>query len=512
MMKPDINSRDRLVAWLLREFPGLVQAWLPWQRWFGGKARTIEAIDIEDVIWLPLEAPPCALVVIDVCYVEADRGITPRERYAMIIGITDDPRGCPTIARLSWEPGFRVIEATTDGLVLHALLRGLPAETRLHGERGGTIVYADASGHARRLLTDGQEGLPAIAPVGLEQSNTSVRVGSTHVFKLFRRVEDGENPQLEIGRFLMRTDFRAVPPLEGSLVYRGPRGDACALGALEGWVDNQGDGWGYMLARLEQSAHEPTAARELAEDMRTLGTTTADFHAALASDAQLEAFAPEPVTSQDSRGWRRQVLAQAERTFDLIEQHVAGWPEPAAGLGRSLVDARRTVAHVLQDLEDRPLEVFQKIRIHGDFHLGQILKTPAGFSIIDFEGEPTKPLAERRQKHCVLRDVAGMVRSLEYAAATVRARVRDAAEDAFSVSSLRDAFVDAYRSRALARHVSFLPSTPAEFDRWLQCFELEKALYEVEYEVNNRPEWVHIPLRAVARLLTRPAGGEGDVG
>jgi maltose alpha-D-glucosyltransferase/alpha-amylase len=512
MTKPDVDTRDRVTAWLLGEFPGLAQACLPWQRWFGGKARTIEAVDIEDVIWLPLEAPPCALVAIDVRYAKADHGLAPRERYAMVIGIADDPRGCPTIARLSWQPGLRVIEATTDGLVLHALLRGLPAEARLHGERGGTIVYADASGDARRLLTDGPEGLPAIAPVGLEQSNTSVRVGATHVFKLFRRLEDGENPQLEIGRFLMRANFRAVPPLEGSLVYRGPRGDACALGALEGWVDNQGDGWRYMLARLEQSAHEPTAARELAADMRTLGTTTADFHAALASDSHLEAFAPEPVTSQDSHAWRRQVLAQAERTFDLIEQHVAGWPEPAAGLGRSLVDARHTVAQALRGLEGRPLEIFQKIRIHGDFHLGQTLKTPAGFSIIDFEGEPAKPLAERRQKHCVLRDVAGMVRSLEYAAATVRARVRDAAEDAFSVSSLRDAFVGAYRARAMALHATFLPPSPETLDPWLRFFELEKALYEVEYEVNNRPDWIHIPLRAVVRLLTEPADTNGSFG
>jgi trehalose synthase-fused probable maltokinase len=277
-------------------------------------------------------------------------------------------------------------------------------------------------------------------------------------------------------------------------------------------VDNHGDGWRYVLAHLEQAAREPMAARELTEDLRILGTTTADLHVALASDANLEAFAPEPFTSSDRRAWLRQVLAQAERTFDLIEHQHVRWPEPVAVLGRSLLSARHTLAHQLEDIERRPHETFQKIRIHGDFHLGQTLKTPVGFSIIDFEGEPVKPLSERRQKQCALRDAAGMVRSLEYAAATLQARVPDAVKDSTSVSRLREAFVDGYRSRALASQATFLPSAPGALEALLQSFELDKALYEVEYEVNNRPEWVHIPLRAVVRLLTGPAETNGSVG
>ena len=501
MIDPNIVTRARAGAWLTEEFPALAPDWLPWQRWFGGKSRSIDTVVIEDVIWLPLETIPSALVVLDVRYARAEHDVVSNERYAMVVGFVDDPRGCPTIARLSWSPGLRVIEATTEGEVLHALLRGLKTDAPLHGERGGSIVYNDATGSAREALTAGPGGLPSVVPIGLEQSNTSARLGSTHVFKLFRRLEDGDNPQIEIGRFLLRTSFRAVPPLEGSLVYRGPRGDACALGAFEGWVDNQGDGWRYVLARLEQTTREPTIARALSEDMRILGTTTADFHVALASDAQLEAFAPEPITPLDCDTWIRQVRAQAERTCDLIQRHVAEWPEPVAAIARSLVGARDAVANRLDAIESRSHDTFQKIRIHGDFHLGQTLKTAAGFSIIDFEGEPVKPLSERRQKHCVLRDVASMVRSLDYAAATVRARRPDAGEDAVSVSSLRDVFVNAYRDRARARHVTFLPATPATLDAWLEVFELEKALYEVEYEVNNRPEWMHIPLRAARHLL-----------
>lgn len=493
-------THARVNTWITQDFPALAAEWLPWQRWFGGKARTIDVVEVEDVIWLPLDTSPCALVVLIVHYAQADHPSS-RERYAMVMAITDDPNGCPTIARLTWQPGLRVVEATTEAPVLLALLRGLAIGAPLRGDRGGSIVYADATSSATQLLTAGTEGLPSVVPVGLEQSNTSVRVGSTHVFKLFRRLENGENPQLEIGRFLLRTAFRSAPALEGSLVYRGPGGDACALGALEGWVDNRGDGWSYVLARLEQSGHEPTAARELTENLRALGTTTADFHVALASDAHHDAFAPEPVTLLDVHAWLHQVLAQAERTFGLIDQHLTRWPESVAVFGRSLAGARQSAGRALGDIERTPLEVFQKIRIHGDFHLGQTLKTPAGFSIIDFEGEPAKPLAERRQKHCALRDVAGMVRSLEYAAATVRARVPGATEHAFSVSTLREAFVDAYRSRARTLRVTFLPPTRDGVDRWLWFFELEKALYEVEYEVNNRPEWVPIPLQAVGRLL-----------
>jgi trehalose synthase-fused probable maltokinase len=493
-------TRERIGVWLTEEFSTIARNWLPAQRWFGGKARRIEAVHVEDVIWLPPDTTMNGVVVLRVGYAGAERDAVSNERYAMVVGVVTDPKEHPTIAPLTWAPGLQVVEATTDGPVLLALLQGLVDDVPLRGERGGSIVYADATSAARTLVAS-DSPVPRVAPVGLEQSNTSVRIGATHVFKLFRRLEDGENPQLEIGRFLRRTPFRAVPPLEGSLVYLGPGGDKCALGALEGWVDNLGDGWRHVLAQLQRAWHEPEVARALTDDMRVLGATTADFHVALASDTQLPAFAPEPATPLDSDAWLWKVRAQAERTMALIERHIAHWPEPLAALGRPLLGAGERSANWLGAIENRPHEAFQKIRIHGDFHLGQTLKTTRGFAIIDFEGEPAKPLAERRQKHCVLKDVAGLVRSLDYAAATARPHAVIDRANGFAVSDLRQAFVGAYRARARAQHVTFLPPSPATVDEWLRVFELEKALYEVEYEVNNRPDWVHIPLGAVERLL-----------
>jgi trehalose synthase-fused probable maltokinase len=165
--------------------------------------------------------------------------------------------------------------------------------------------------------------------------------------------------------------------------------------------------------------------------------------------------------------------------------------------------ARHQVTHRLGSRGIGSSDAFHRIRIHGDFHLGQTLRTSDGFAIIDFEGEPTKPLEARRQKQCALRDVAGMLRSIEYAVATVDAEAptpEPAPER--PVGRLRDSFLGGYRSRALAQAPVFLPPTAEASNAWLAVFELEKALYEVEYEVNNRPSWVHIPLAAVGRLLT----------
>ena len=506
------GTRTRVTSWLQEQFPALAREWLPTQRWFGGKARTIEAVSVEDIVWLPLELPPGALLILDVRYTQPVSGTAHPERYAMVVGLTEEPNECPVIANVPWQPRARFVEAAMNPSIVVALLRGLTAELRIPGESGGAISYSDVSPAARQLLSDDVQPRPTIVPLGVEQSNTSVRVGPLHAFKLFRRLVPGENPQIEIGRFLQHTDFRSVPPLEGSLIYHGSRGDACALGALEGWIDNQGDGWRYLLARIEHAAHDATLSNALVQDMDALGATTADFHAALASDTDLEAFASEPVTSADVGRWLRRALDQAERTFEMIQQQAGKWRGAPGVAGRPLTETRQLALHALGTLDSQPPEPFQKIRIHGDFHLGQTLKTHSGFALIDFEGEPTKPLSERREKQCALRDVAGMVRSLEYAAATAGSRRPDGWQEAVDVAPLRDAFIESYRSRAMTRRAEFLPSTPAAFNRWLEFYELQKALYEVEYEANNRPDWMFIPLRAVERLARARPGVNGGPG
>jgi trehalose synthase-fused probable maltokinase len=495
---PD-RERERITTWLVNELAAAA-GWLGRQRWFGGKSQTVSEIRVEEVLWLSEASAPTAVVLLGVQY--AGGASDPRhrqERYAIVVGIYDEPAGCPVIGRLPWQSRLSVVDAASDGRAVRTLLSSLLRGTPVRGVSGGELRFGDVTTRATRLLTNATAAGSTVRPVGADQSNTSVRVQDAFIFKLLRRLEEGEHPGLEMGRFLTRMAFRAAPPLEGSLVYRSADGGRFALGVLEGWLENQGDGWSYVVSALQRSAQAHGEPADLPLDLHTLGETTAELHSAVASDASLEAFAPEPVTAADVHRWHERVLLQAERTLALVDSLHRGWAEPASTSARALLGSPRTGFARLQAYDDRCQDRFHRIRIHGDFHLGQTLKTPEGFALIDFEGEPTKPLSERREKHCALRDVAGLLRSIDYAHATARATSPPLAEGLSA--RLRHAYIEGYRSRAAALGATFLPAARDSVDAWIALFELEKALYEVEYEANNRPDWVHIPLRAAVRLL-----------
>lgn len=483
-------DRARLASWIAGDLAAALPAWLIKRRWFAGKARSIETVAVADVVWLPTDGPARALVILDVR--TAGAGPTTADRYCLVLGVSPEPLAT-ALATLPGEPSLHAVEATTETSAVFALLKGLPDGGALRGESGGRIDYADATSQAASLSDQ------IVKPLSAEQSNTSMRIGSSLVFKLFRRLEEGINPQLEIGRFLSASGFPHAPRLHGSLTYCAEGRSGSALGALEGWVDSEGDGWSYLTGRLTSDRSPVSPSGALARELRQLGVTTAEFHAALATDHTAEAFRPEEVTAEDTSRWHQQIWTQAERTLALVARDHARWREPAAGIGHGLGDAAQIIAARLRAPAGPPAR-FNKIRIHGDFHLGQTLKTPNGFMLIDFEGEPSKPLAHRRQKQCALRDVAGLVRSLDYAAGFVGGNDQELRLARDSAATLRAAFLDGYRTRAAALGATYLPPAPAG-DTWLWWFELEKALYEVEYEANNRPAWVEIPLQAVARLL-----------
>jgi maltose alpha-D-glucosyltransferase / alpha-amylase len=293
-----------------------------------------------------------------------------------------------------------------------------------------------------------------------------------------------------------------VPPLEGSITYRSMDDREYAVGIVEGWVPNSGDGWHHVIGRLESAAAGGIAATSLPEDCRQLGTTTADLHLALASDATETAFAPEPVTADHVAAWHHEVQAQADRTLDLLVRVAADWPAELRFRADALLAARAGLPRQVRMLGIEAGDAdFRLIRVHGDFHLGQTLKTAGGFVLIDFEGEPLKPLALRRMKQCALKDVAGMLRSIDYAAADVQARYPAAPPSTLDTRVLRRAFCDSYLARSRERAGVFLPAAASAIDPLVALFELEKALYELDYEINNRPHWAHIPLGAVTRLL-----------
>jgi trehalose synthase-fused probable maltokinase len=444
-------------------------AWLPRQRWFAAKTRRIAGVDVVDRI-------PLAGGVVAVVAVRLDDGAA--ERYVVPLGRGDG--------------SALVVDALEDPDFCRALVALAAGEGRAAGERGEL-----RGARTSAFPADARVEAAAVRRLGAEQSNTSFVLGDTLIAKVFRRLADGVNPEQEITAFLTeRTTFRGTPPLTGFLEYRRADGAVASLAVVERFVPDARDGWAWMLdelralfARAAGERAAPTAAdlarlaaSSLAAAAR-LGARTAELHRALASDPRDPAFAPEPVSAADVARWAAQVRAQLDAAHAAVgERLVADVPDLAAALAGLVGRAR--------------------IRHHGDFHLGQTLRTRDDFLIIDFEGEPLRPLAERRRKHCALRDVAGMARSLDYA----RAAVPDAPAawaEAWEGAAVA-AFVDAYHDAA--RGAAFLPAADADFRRALAVFELEKAAYEVVYEANQRPAWIAIPRRGLVRAASRLAG------
>ena len=486
MISLTADERTRLAGWMVRGLGPQCPQWLTMQRWFGGKARPVAGAAVADVIWLGGEHPSAALVLLDVSF---DEGGDAGERYALVAG----PEQVATPASIAAVPGtsWWLSEVATRPTVVADLLGAMRRRERLPGVRGGELIG--------ECTLNGPSEPHQIRPIGQEQSNTSIEIDGQHVLKVIRRLQAGEHPQLEIGAFLRRTGFSGAPPLEGSMIYRSADGDHYAVGILEGWVDNDGDGWRYVTATLEQATNGG-ARNALLESLSALGRVTADFHIAMASDTAHPAFAPEPASATDRREWLDRLTRDTRRVVDLLSHDRAALPESARDLSRAVVACRSALQQRIASIDvDRVRGPLMKIRVHGDYHLGQTLKTPGGFVLIDFEGEPARPLAERRTKHCALKDVAGMLRSLEYADAAVRLR-RASAPDA--AEPMRQAFLAGYYSRPDLRNI--LPDRQTS-GPLLMLFELDKVLYEIEYELNNRPDWLPIPLAALARIAEAPA-------
>jgi trehalose synthase-fused probable maltokinase len=322
-------------------------------------------------------------------------------------------------------------------------------------------------------------------------------------------LEDGENPELEIGRFLAtRTGFQDIPFLRGSLTYVSAHGQPATVGVLQDWIESRGDGWGHVVALLRQRGDE-SAVKALREDAFVLGRVTAHLHRALASSSVETAFAPEPTTAGDVARWRKSVVERALRATSLVERQMASWPPPVRQLGETFLERSRNL-DVLPGVRDQTGYLFQKIRVHGDYHLGQTLRTKTGFVVIDFEGEPARSRAERRAKQPALKDVAGMLRSFDYAVQVARVDSAPRAGDASITQVLRHRFLDGYLTTVADARPQFVPADPAAVRAWTDFFELEKALYEIEYETNNRPAWAHVPLRGLVRLMGGHTDGEDN--
>jgi predicted trehalose synthase len=424
-------------------------AWLTGQRWFRAKRRTVVAVEPHDLA--PIDGQGAWLAVISVRYADdqADRYLVPLVAHGHELR----------------EPG------DGDG-VWRALAALMLSGGELAGSRGAFVFAPTAAG--ARLAPAASGGLAALAErqLGVEQSNSSVVLGDELIVKLYRLLEPGENPDVEVGAFLTEAGFSHTPAVGGSGSYLPDDGASCAVAMLQPFVASQGDGWSWALAGMAAGG----GATEVIEGAAAIGAVTEQMHAALASDPGNPAFPARPATAAERVGWRLGAERQLEGALEAVGE------ETNARL-TALAPAIRDRFAALESTGSPGAT-----RIHGDYHLGQLLRTAAGFMVIDFEGEPARPLAERRLPSSPLRDVAGMLRSFDYAVRT--------AERAGAGPADADGWLERARAAFLAAYGRLGP----EDGELLAAFELEKACYEVRYEANNRPDWTWLPLDALERL------------
>ncbi len=512
------------VATLVASIPA---DWLPRQRWFRGKAREIVALELHDhTVVRPADGPPALLAVVRVRYARGEP-----ELYLIPLSIRPATPGAEPILSLSVQAReVAFFEALLDEPAALALLDMVgeerQVETALGRFRGEKAEAFEHLGGSRT----------PVRRIAAEQSNTSVVFGDRLLLKVFRKLEAGVNPDVEISRFLVeRAGFHGVPAPAGEITYSHGAGTA-ALAALFEFVPNSGDAWTYTLRSLERffaaasrSATDPLtplgreslrrSAGEYLGAAQRLGTVTGQLHTALASGKESDSdFVAEPVTEQDVQRWTHDfqkhvgaVLQDAGRRLDAIPGAF-----PAASLG-DLAKVVRNGPNLRQMGSDLHLirELgLTKTRFHGDYHLGQVLRAAGSregeWLVFDFEGEPARPLAERRAKHSPLRDVAGMLRSFDYAV-RVAFRQQDTSDLLVRQSLERwaeawyrevsEVFLAAYREAT--EGTSFVPRDSDGLRRILSAFELEKALYEFGYEINNRPDWIWIPVHGILEIQGR---------
>jgi maltokinase len=442
--------------------------WIVGQRWFGSKSRDVAQIEIAECVPLREESPQLALVLI-----EARFGEGTHETYQVPLGQRPAGEGWSDRVIVEAE-GVTIYDALADPAcgreLLHRMRRG--AE---ESQEEGTLRFRWAETAAAGL-----GGTVDVRPVGVEQSNSSIVFGEALILKAFRRVEPGVNPELELLRFLSERGFRNIAPLAGWYEYEGRFIDA-TLGILQEYLAGARDGWELALEELG------TDPEGFLDRVRSLGQVTGELHTVLGSDNSSPDFAPDQPSQEALSLLTADVDEQIERIFlDLPETEAVA---PLAGRGQDVRERLQALSHIGAG--------GRVIRTHGDYHLGQTMLTDRGWVILDFEGEPARPLPERRLKRSPLRDVAGMLRSFSYVTAGSWLLRGVEAPQGWE-DRARSAFLEGYFGRV---EPSLLPPGESPTRQLLSVFELEKAVYELRYELNNRPDWVGIPVAGVLRLL-----------
>ncbi|MFH5925850.1 maltose alpha-D-glucosyltransferase [Roseomonas xinghualingensis] len=482
----------------------VLPAWLPKRRWFASKNEKLQSASLHAIT--PIPGGRYTLLA------EVEVTLPNRtERYFMPLAVMREDEGVGPLAyqlafsrvRQGRQVGYLTDAFASDHFVhrvLKALREGAAAQTE-----DGPIVFI--GGERMASLELGDE--PSVRRLPGEQSNSSIIVGEEVVLKILRKLTPGIHPEAEMTRYLTDAGFANIAPLRGEVVREGKDGMPVTLMLLQGFVRNQGDGWGWTLDWLARAADQTDDAHEDAlagylSFISALGRRLGELHAVLARPSDDPAFTPEVAGVKARTAWAEGAIAQLDPALDLLAK--AELDDEDQALADGLLarrDALRQAAYRLAQSADGALMT----RVHGDFHLGQVLVAQGDAVIVDFEGEPARTLEERRAKGSPLRDVAGLLRSLDYAAAAAAAALSTAPaerRDALLARFRKEAgaaFSAAYRKVEDEAPMAWAPAETR--DALLDLFLLEKAAYELRYEAANRPTWLPIPLRGLAALADR---------
>jgi maltose alpha-D-glucosyltransferase/alpha-amylase len=497
--------------------------YLPARRWFQAKdaAQAGAPVIARVADWVALPGADLLLTL-----VETEVGAS-RSLYALPLGVAweDQPTGpyAPQLSLARVRQG-RAIGLLTDGFATPSFARAI-----VDGLRDQCVLSA-AKGEIRFMASPEFDLEPDMAPewTTAEQSNSSLIVGRRGVVKLLRRLSPGVHPEVEMTRTLTERGFANTAHLLGEVSHVSANGEHHTLMVVQRFIYNQGDGWTWTLERLKRRLDEdaltdramgdrevsPTSTAESEVSFeayesfaRTLGRRLADMHAVLAQPSDDPAFAPEPTCPDDAMAIAEAVQAQFAAALEALRQAAPSLPPEISDLVAQLVEQAHNLSPRIVALGSAAVGS-QRTRIHGDLHLGQVLIASGDVMIIDFEGEPAKPLEQRRAKQLPLRDLAGMLRSFDYAAAMVG---RDLPTSAPAALAKAQAGLERFRTLSAEAFLAGYAEGGGQIDvPLLDLLQLEKASYEVVYEAANRPGWLEVPLRGLValaeRLLAREIG------
>jgi maltose alpha-D-glucosyltransferase/alpha-amylase len=509
--------------WRIALEQDVLPSFLAGRRWFADKGRRRPTARLQAMIGLDSGRPGMALALVDV------GGLRETGRYIVPLGVSwtrfaasenDLPRALAAVRRGPREGTLLDVAADPEFITL--LLQNI-FQSRTIESAGKRLEFRPTA----KFKALGLAELKDIRPVTGEQSNTTALVGMDYVVKVFRRTHDGINPEVEIGRFLTdEVDFPNAPALYGSVeLADGETRNTVAV--VHAFIENQGDAWTVTNAYLDRfvearrllTTHDPapndSAAHEQASYLlriQQIGRQVARLQLALASRDDVPDFVPEPIASSDVAGWIDDVTTQARTVLGELRRRQGELKEADQALVTALLELEPVLGQRLAELLPQNVDAM-KIRHHGDLHLGQMLWVKDDVCILDFEGEPRRPIAERRRKAPAGRDVAGVIRSIDYSATAALDRATRLTPDeggalAAALDGWREqssqAFWDSYRANLSQDR--FWPADTAQSRRLLDFFLLEKAFYEIGYELANRPDWLHVPLVGPLRILAGRPG------